>query len=833
MSMDTTAHPAQARPALSDGVFVWARFYASFGLKTTPNKPRSKEAYSKGWAHKKKGTPSDYFRTHQKDNIGVVLEHSRLASLDIDDMEASRSILRQEGIDLDAFLQAPDRVQCEGRPDRGKLFYRLPKGIEAPKTCKKNHPPTSPDEKPKTIIELRCKGAQDLLPPSIHPDTQRPYFWIKGPENGFPDLPPELLSLWHRWNEEGKPPNNCQDVPAGNGHPVPTSPGQQSRETTGGHFNELDREVWDKVRTKIKERFTVKDQLSRMGAQNAGGNSYLCPFHEEEHSSFWIYDGWDGYLRWYDSHDSTGGDVLDLYQRHRRLSSPGEATTELARELGVMPEPRQRNEEDEAPACSDPQILDDPIYIDPALAFVDNRVLIARPVRVQKQLTKGGGKDNGEVACYEAQELRLITSDHQLLPVPEPVSKDKREIIPLGDGFYLRGGSSGNTPARWSTGSINAFLSGNAEAPDVAALYSDLVKAFRSWCWFPEEHTYHVLALHVLGSYFFELYPAYPYINMNGPRGSGKTTVGRVAEALGFNGHWNINFSEAALFRTIQREKPYLVIDEAENMKNRADADTFHALMSILKAGYQRGVRVPRQNKNNIEITEYFSVYSPKMICNVHGLEDILQDRSIVIVTQEAPKSVVLRDDQPDKDMRLFVDLRDRLYLALMHYHREIVQVRDGKGVDQETTRLRERELFKPLIDLAHWVDFHGNTRDATHAITAALECQKDVRYFNRVRTPEALLLEALFQLLGNEDEVEVTCEDIKIAVRQLTSDPVEFCNEIWIGRILRTEGIIKHKRDTRRVERMCGMDRKKLTAYRVRRERVRDLEAKSEGEKR
>jgi putative DNA primase/helicase len=45
-------------------------------------------------------------------------------------------------------------------------------------------------------LEFRAGRIQDVLPPSIHPATQRPYRWETPPINGFPPLPTRLLELW-------------------------------------------------------------------------------------------------------------------------------------------------------------------------------------------------------------------------------------------------------------------------------------------------------------------------------------------------------------------------------------------------------------------------------------------------------------------------------------------------------------------------------------------------------------------------------------------------------------------------------------------------------------
>jgi hypothetical protein len=57
-------------------------------------------------------------------------------------------------------------------------------------------------EDSKTILEFRCatrKGltVQDVLPPSIHPETQQPYTWGgKGHYSQIPVIPEEILILW-------------------------------------------------------------------------------------------------------------------------------------------------------------------------------------------------------------------------------------------------------------------------------------------------------------------------------------------------------------------------------------------------------------------------------------------------------------------------------------------------------------------------------------------------------------------------------------------------------------------------------------------------------------
>lgn len=61
-----------------------------------------------------------------------------------------------------------------------------------------------PKVKQITVLELRCATSegltvQDVLPPSIHPDTGKPYCWGgKGDWRDIPLIPPQLLDVWQQ-----------------------------------------------------------------------------------------------------------------------------------------------------------------------------------------------------------------------------------------------------------------------------------------------------------------------------------------------------------------------------------------------------------------------------------------------------------------------------------------------------------------------------------------------------------------------------------------------------------------------------------------------------------
>jgi len=128
------------------------------------------------------------------DGAGLLHALSGTCALDIDSLTSARPWLAARGIDVQALLDAPEAVKIvSGRPDRAKLLYRLRKPLRTIK------PPGSG-------LELRCATAdgasvQDVLPPTVHPDTGKPYEWAYGEPllghwSELPPLPAALLTLW-------------------------------------------------------------------------------------------------------------------------------------------------------------------------------------------------------------------------------------------------------------------------------------------------------------------------------------------------------------------------------------------------------------------------------------------------------------------------------------------------------------------------------------------------------------------------------------------------------------------------------------------------------------
>lgn len=182
------------------------RYTEKYGMHLIPIKPKSKLPLMNDWGSHAMSDPDmagQYFKENPDQNIGVSLGCSGLCSLDIDCEESFQHILAEFGIDPEELWNYPT---IQGASKGRRLIFRVPENQRLP-YVKLNWKREDDLSKSYTVFELRaaCDGKSrfDMLPPSIHPDTQKPYKWIVQPPKAGEDwpVPPQwLLSMWVAWD---------------------------------------------------------------------------------------------------------------------------------------------------------------------------------------------------------------------------------------------------------------------------------------------------------------------------------------------------------------------------------------------------------------------------------------------------------------------------------------------------------------------------------------------------------------------------------------------------------------------------------------------------------
>ena len=177
--------------------------YVRAGFALVPIPLGSKGPRTKNWNVEESAVRDEASAEHLTNcNIGLAHRWSGTCAVDVDDFQRANPWFAAQGIDLQALLDADDSVLIvSGKPNRTKLLFRLPPGVSWLPTQMLGS----------DGLELRCASGdgavtvQDVLPPSIHPDTGKPYQWAgKGDWQNLPVLSPQLLALWRSLAMEAK-----------------------------------------------------------------------------------------------------------------------------------------------------------------------------------------------------------------------------------------------------------------------------------------------------------------------------------------------------------------------------------------------------------------------------------------------------------------------------------------------------------------------------------------------------------------------------------------------------------------------------------------------------
>ena len=174
------------------------------GWTLVPIQPGSKGPRARGW-NRKQNCITD--PDHHMLSAGLAHAYSGTCALDVDDYPAAAAWLAERGVSLDELFLQKDSVQISsGRKDHGKLLYALPTPMASKQIKMSRLRELENGEKDTCILDFRCATAagltmQDVLPPSVHPDTGLEYKWdyaddMIGDWRDLPPLPPELYEIW-------------------------------------------------------------------------------------------------------------------------------------------------------------------------------------------------------------------------------------------------------------------------------------------------------------------------------------------------------------------------------------------------------------------------------------------------------------------------------------------------------------------------------------------------------------------------------------------------------------------------------------------------------------
>ena len=141
------------------------------------------------------------------------------------------------------------------------------------------------------------------------------------------------------------------------------------------------------------------------------------------------------------------------------------------------------------------------------------------------------------------------------------------------------------------------------------------------------EHASIAIALHVVFTHCHDAAVHSPILTVESPeKRCGKTTLASLLAQLAAKPLLASNISTAAVFRTIEKYRPTLIIDEGDTFLRDNDE-----MRGILNSGHNRSAAYVLRCEGDDHEPRVFSTWCPKAIFIIGSPPDTLRDRSVII----------------------------------------------------------------------------------------------------------------------------------------------------------------------------------------------------------
>jgi putative DNA primase/helicase len=144
---------------------------------------------------------------------------------------------------------------------------------------------------------------------------------------------------------------------------------------------------------------------------------------------------------------------------------------------------------------------------------------------------------------------------------------------------------------------------------------------------FPSEHEAKAIALFVLHTYFIEAIDCAPILLVCSPeKRCGKTTLLTILQKLVSKPLPASNISSAAIYRSIDKWSPTLIIDEADSFMRDNEE-----IRGVINSGHTRSNAFVIRCVGQSHEPKPFNTFCPKIIAGIGHQADTIEDRAIVI----------------------------------------------------------------------------------------------------------------------------------------------------------------------------------------------------------
>lgn len=317
-------------------------------------------------------------------------------------------------------------------------------------------------------------------------------------------------------------------------------------------------------------------------------------------------------------------------------------------------------------------------------------------------LTKNGLFYYGKVIEYKGELLEIIVlSNKQILTNYSRIStKTDKKPNEINDfGIFYEDLPINMAKNDWSNESITKFISSCDKVIDKKEIYKRVKEQINKYMDLYDERISSMVACWCIGTYIYNLFSGYGYILLTSQKDSGKSKLLKIIGLISRNSIYVSSPSESVLFRMINGNRPTLLIDDFETLKNE---ERTHYILQILKIGIDEDGAIPRNEKyKDTFIPKNYNCFCPKAVTNTCSLDPITISRCITI--NLLPTNTEKGKLKPNKRDLIWQEIRDDLHILIMENYQEIIDIYNNESFGDFNSR--QLDTTKGLLSIAKFID--------------------------------------------------------------------------------------------------------------------------------
>ena len=299
------------------------------------------------------------------------------------------------------------------------------------------------------------------------------------------------------------------------------------------------------------------------------------------------------------------------------------------------------------------------------------------------------------IKLREEKEIFLVARDGNL----EIIDADSFRANDALYFFDKKGRRLARLEERWGLTEMEKFLNDYSQLKSEAVispqeLLAEVMKLAQKYLELEKDIDYLLLAGWAIGTYFFPIFSAYPFLNIKAPKRSGKSQCLNFLKQLCFNAV-KARPTLAALGDTVDSLRGTYLIDQADSLGRKGGEELLDILADSYKKGGGKRRMVSFDANKKREVVE-LETYGPKAFASIKELTEDLRDRCLMIPLIRSRKNFLDPDDENDS----WKEIRGKIYKFLITDYEMVLMYytiwKIGYQRQPEITG-RELELWLPF----------------------------------------------------------------------------------------------------------------------------------------